>query len=131
MKLDIDIPELEFVLALDDLVPEALSAAMPVLVSATKDSIREVVRHPDRSTDDLIDSVSAGNARRTKGGGFYAPIRFTGTGSNGTRNGLKAAELEYGNSQQPATPFADRAVHAVEDQFAEIVENYLEKKLNK
>lgn len=117
--------------ALEDVIPEALDAAMPALVSATRDAIQSVIRHPDQSTGALVASVKATKARQVKGGGYYAAITFPGTDQNGIRNGLKAAELEYGNSYQPSTPFQERAISQAADKVVRTFEDYLAKELNK
>ena len=114
---------------LDDIIPEELDNSVHYLVESTKEAVSSVIRHPDRSTGELVASVKAGKAKKVKGGGYYVPIVFPGTGSNGTRNGLKAAELEYGNAYQNATPFSDRAAHAAENDIARAVEDYIGRRL--
>lgn len=125
MKLDVSNKDLRIELDMESLIPEALEEGAQVLADETKSAIRSVIRHPDRSTGDLVASVTAKKGKKVKGGGYFAAVAFQGTGRNGTRNGLKAAELEYGNSRQIATPFADRAVHAAESRVTEIVEKKL------
>ena len=117
--------------ALDEVIPAALDAAMPALVSATKSAVQSVIRHPDESTGALVASVTATKTREVKGGGYYAAITFPGTDANGIRNGLKAAELEYGNSYQPSTPFQDRSISQAMDKVVGTFEDYLAKELNK
>lgn len=118
-------------LDLEEAIPEALNAAMPALVSATKSAIQSVIRHPDQSTGALVASVTASDAKEVKGGGYYAAIKFPGTDANGIRNGLKAAELQYGNSYQPSTPFQERAIYQAMDKVVQTFEDYLAKELNK
>ena len=116
---------------LDNIIPEALDYASHFLVETTKDAIDSVVSHDDRSTGELIASVTAGKAKKVKGGGYYVAIKFPGTGSNGTRNGLKAAELEYGNTRgQDPAPFADRAAYFAESEIAEAVGRYIEEAID-
>jgi hypothetical protein len=104
------------------MLEDAVNAGAKVLEETTKQMLAG-----NRDTGDLIASVSAGAAKyKPKYGGYYAPIRFVGTGSNGTRNGLKAAELEYGNTRQTASPFADRSVHAAESRAAEVMSKIAE-----
>lgn len=132
MKLDVSQSGgLHLDIDLDDIIPEALDYSVHYLVETTKEAISSVIRHPDRSTGELIASVTAGEAKEVKGGGYYVPIMFPGTGSNGTRNGLKAAELEYGSTahNQQATPFSDRAAYAAENDIARAVEDYIGRRL--
>lgn len=106
------------------MLEDAVNAGAKVLEEATKQMLEG-----NRDTGDLIASVKAGEAEyKPKYGGYYAPILFVGTGSNGTRNGLKAAELEYGNTAQSASPFADRAVHAAEARATEVMTKIVEDK---
>lgn len=126
MKLDVSRSDLEITLDLEGLVEEALNEGAEILAEETRSAIQSVIRHPDRSTGDLVASVTAKKAKKVKGGGYYAAVAFQGTGSNGTRNGLKAAQLEYGNSHQIATPFADRAAHAAESKVEELFERKMQ-----
>ena len=118
-------------LNLDELIPAAIDEAMPVLVDATKNAIQSSIRHPDESTGDLIRSVEAIPAKRVRGGGYYAGIRFKGKGRNGTRNGLKAAQMEYGNSDQIPAPFAARAAHFAAKAVTAAVQNHIDRELSK
>ena len=130
MKMTLEnLGNLDLELDFDEIIPAAIDEAMPLLVDATKEAIRSSIRHPDESTGDLIRSVTAGKAKKVRGGGYHAAIQFKGTGKNGTRNGLKAAQMEYGNSDQLPAPFADRAVHSVQNAVTAAVENYLAKEL--
>lgn len=123
---------LEYQIDLDKLIPEAVDEAMPILVKATKNAIRSVIRNPDRSTGDLINSVTGTKCKKVRGGGYYAAIRFEGKGRNGVRNGLKAAEMEYGHDDpyvQTKAPFADRAVHFSSAAVTAVVQNHIDKEL--
>ena len=115
-------------LDMQSLMPEAIDSAMPILVEATRNAIRESIRHPDQSTGELVGSVTAKKAKELRSGDFYASVDFIGTGSNGTRNALKAAEMEYGNSAQAAAPFADRAVHAAQSAVHAAIEDFIAKR---
>lgn len=104
------------------MLEDAVNAGAKVLEESTKQMLAG-----NRDTGELIASVTAGEAKyKPQYGGYYAPIRFVGTGSNGTRNGLKAAELEFGNTRQTASPFRDRAVHAAEGRATEIMSKIAE-----
>lgn len=123
---------LEYQIDLDELIPEAIDEAMPILVEATKDAIRSRIRNPDRSTGDLINSVEATKCKKVRGGGYYAAIRFKGKGRNGVRNGLKAAQMEYGHDGPPIqhqAPFADRAAHFASAAVTAAVQNHIDKKV--
>lgn len=132
MKMTLEgLENLDLEIDFDEIIPEAIDAAMPLLVDATKNAIQSSIRHPDESTGDLIRSVEATPAKRVRGGGFYAGIRFKGKGKNGTRNGLKAAQMEYGNSDQIPAPFADRAAHFASAAVTAAVQNHIDKKVGK
>ena len=113
----------------DDAIVEALDIGAQILVKETRKAIKTSIKHPDKSTGDLIRSVKAKKVRRMRGTGYYAAIAFDEESSNGTPNGLKAAEMEYGNIDQTPRPFADRAVYAAEGKVREAVENHLAKEL--
>lgn len=128
MKLDVtNLDALKFDIPLEEIMPEAIDNVMPHLVSATHNAVKASIRHEDTSTGELLASIGANDAKQNRAGGYYAGIKFPGTGSNGTRNALKAAELEYGNSYQAAAPFADSAVNESEGKILKTVEAFVKK----
>lgn len=115
----------------DEAIVEALNIGAEILAEETRKAIKTSIKHPDKSTGDLIRSVKAKKVRRMRGTGYYAALAFEEKSSNGTPNGLKAAEMEYGNMDQTPRPFADRAVYAAEGKVRDVVENHLAKELGK
>ena len=78
MKLDVSRSDLEITLDLEGLVEEALNEGAEILAEETRSAIQSVIRHPDRSTGDLVASVTAKKAKKVKGGGYYAAVAFQG-----------------------------------------------------
>jgi HK97 gp10 family phage protein len=122
-KFDFEIPtdfikQLGKLADVDRIAPQMIDEAMPILEGNLK---KEMAKH--RRTGDMINSV-----RKTKAGknkyGYYAVVRPTGKDSKGVRNMEKMVYLEYGTSDQPATPILTKAIKdsekAVLDKMQEV-----------
>lgn len=68
-------------------------------------------------TGALERSITIDKPKRSKNGNLYIRIYFKGKDSNGVSNGLKAAILEHGKSDQPKRPFVRSAVEQTEDEI--------------
>lgn len=66
-------------------------------------------------TGALERSITIDKPKRNKNGNLYIRIYFKGKDSKGVSNGLKAAILEHGKSDQPKRPFVRPAVEQTED----------------
>lgn len=106
----------------DGLCMEMLEESAGILEKALKEETAKVIKHSGES--ELVESVHAGKAGRTKNGAHIVNVRFTGysstkryTAASGKKrkypvsNALKAIWKEYGiPGRQAATPFINTAV---------------------
>lgn len=110
--------ELEGYDNIDDVSKEICEKGAEILAAHTKSALSGHHR-----TGRLIGSVGPGKPKYIdKYGGYHCSVLFKGKDSHGIRNGLKAAQLEYGNSRQPATPFIDRAISSAESEINAMAE---------
>jgi hypothetical protein len=65
-------------------------------------------------TGSMLASIVFPKKTKTTGDGTYIDVSPSGTDENGTRNALKAAILNYGNSEIPGSFFIDMAELAAE-----------------
>lgn len=133
MKFDVsgigsgELDELRFVEDLDELSKEICEKGAQSLASHTKSALSGHSR-----TGSLVRSIGTGKAKYiAKYGGYHASVTFRGKDSKGVRNGLKAAQLEYGNSRQPASPFVDRAMNSAEAEITALAERTISGRLGK
>lgn len=109
-----------------DLTDKMLNAGGEVIVDAWKKGIKANIKHPNKSTGDLINSVSATHIKKIKDV-KSKNIMPDGYGSNGTPNMLKVYNMHYGNSKQTGKRFVDdiekyaegEAIDAMEKVFDE------------
>ena len=113
---------------MSELCPQIIEEAEPVLVEGMQNQIRTVIRHPDRSTGELIDSITASKPKKAKDGswsGFVGPqgysSRYYYKGRKKGRkyklpNASKLVFMEYGTSRQKATQVLDSVVKNTEEE---------------
>lgn len=110
----------------DEYAPKMIDEAMPILEHNFK---TEAMKHKD--TGEMVQSIKSTKAGQSKYGGYYAVTRPTGNASRGwkysrtkknagkqeqLRNMEKLVYLEYGTSDQPATPILTKAINDSEQQ---------------
>ena len=102
----------------DTVAPKLLNGSIGILENNLK---KEVEKH--KKTGQLHKSIRSKKAMKNKYG-WYATAAPQGTDSNGVRNMEKLAYLEYGTSNQPATPCiapsVNRSLSAVEERMQQI-----------
>lgn len=89
----------------DELVPKILNGSIGILEENLK---KETAKH--KKSGNMHESISSQKAKKNKYG-WYAVARPRGTDENGVRNMDKLAYLEYGTSNQSATPVIVPAVN--------------------
>lgn len=111
---------------MSELCPKIIEEAEPVLVEGMQNQIRKVIRHPDRSTGELVESITAGKPKQDKDGswsGFVGPqgysSRYYYKGRKKSRkyklsNAAKLVFMEYGTTRQKATPVLDSVIKNTE-----------------
>ena len=134
-RFDVNIPselqkQLDNLINIDDVAPKMLIEASPIYVKAIKANINRVIRHKDTSTGSLVKSVKIKKPKKAKTGAWIANVTFDGKDDKGTRNGLKAMELQYGNSHQQATPFLESANKDSEKEVAEVMQEVYSREVN-
>lgn len=108
-KFDFEIPtdfikQLGKLADVDRIAPQMLNEALPILERNVKS---EVSKHV--VSGDLLKSIKMSKAKKNKYG-YYASVTPTGTDKKGVRNMEKMVYLEYGTSDQPATPVLTKAI---------------------
>jgi len=119
-KLTFEIPDgLQKQLAklsnIDEIAPKMIDEATPIFVQALKNSLAN-----HKNTGDLQKSVKKYKAKKTKNGGWFGSIQFSGYSTNyitekgtlltrkeKTANAQKAMVLEYGRSDTAPQPFIE------------------------
>lgn len=105
----------------EEYAPKMIDEAIPILEKNFK---AEALKH--RDTGDMVQSIKSTKAGKSKYGGYYAVTRPTGYASRGWKysrtkknagkqekllNMEKLVYLEYGTSDQPATPILTKAIN--------------------
>ena len=106
--------ELGSMAEVDKYAPQMIEEALPILEQKVK---QETAKH--KKTGDMYKSIKKTKVSKSKYDGYYATVRPTGTDSKGVRNMEKMVYLEYGTSDQPATPVLTKAVNDSEDEVLE------------
>lgn len=106
-----------------------IDEAAPVMESAYRSALASVEYGPN-STGSASASVSLYGTKENSLG-IYNVARPVGKDAKGTRNGEKAALLEYGTANMPARPWVNRAHHAAEKPCTEIVKKRLEEEVKR
>ncbi|MCD7736963.1 MAG: hypothetical protein LUI07_08410 [Lachnospiraceae bacterium] len=113
----------------DEIGKKAVNAAVPTLEASISASAAQSASR-GYSTGAMARSIKGGKAK-INNYGVYAAVTIKGTDSNETRNGEKAAYLEYGTSKQPARPFMRRGVKAAEGAAQAAMEQVVEQEIRK
>ncbi|MCC8067865.1 MAG: HK97 gp10 family phage protein [Clostridiales bacterium] len=113
----------------DDIAKKAVNEAVPIMKASIKSSAAQSVTK-GYSTGALVSGIKSSKAK-INSYGVYAAVTISGTDAKGTRNGEKAAYLEYGTSKQPARPFMKRGVKNAEGSAKAIMEQVFESEVNK
>lgn len=95
----------------EKIAPKMIDAALPIVADAVR---KRVAAH--RRTGELEGSIHAYKAKQGKRGGYSGRVGFAGYDKQSkTANAQKAISLEYGTSNQAATPFILPAINDCED----------------
>ena len=122
-KFDFEVPtdfikQLGKLADVDRIAPQMIDEALPILERNVK---AEVSKH--KVSGDLLKSIKLTKAKKNKYG-YYASVQPSGTDKKGVRNMEKMVYLEYGTSDQPATPVLTKAIKdsekAVLDKMQEV-----------
>ncbi len=109
-KFDFEIPD-EFIKKLgkledvEKLSKKMIDEAIPILEIRV---ISEISKH--KSSGDLSKSIKKSKAKKAKNGAYIASVFPTGKDKKGVRNAEKLIYLEYGTSNQNATPTLSKAL---------------------
>lgn len=144
-NLDFEIPkefynQLENLSNLDKVAPKMLEEAAPIVVSAMKS---ELAKH--NRTAEMVNAVKADKSKKSvKHGGHFLTVYPRGTSreyvdSTGkrrkrntkVRNMDKLISLEYGNSDQKATPVIAKIIKKSEKAVLEKMAEVYEREVNK
>ena len=140
-RFKVDMPEDLFAELgnLSELCPKIIEEAEPVLVEGMQNQIRKSIRHPDRSTGELVDSITAGKPKKAKDGswtGFVGPQGYSSQyyykGRKKRRkyklsNAAKLVFMEYGTSRQAATPVMEKIIRDTEKEVLEKMQEIFER----
>lgn len=123
-RIDDLIRELDEAGNLDEIAPEMIEAALPIL----EDSLKETVQNEANkgyATGELVASIKKSRSMRNQYG-YFGVVRPTGTDKKGVRNMEKLAYLHYGIcNKQEARPVVNKAVfHAEEKVIKKMQEVY-------
>ncbi len=113
-----------------------LRAGAEVIKNGWKKAIRERIKHPDRSTNALVNSIKVtvhGSSAKDLPNAVIAP---SGKDSKGVRNAVKAYVMHYGRKNHGGKYPGNRFVDIAEDEtkleavnaMADVFYKYLEKK---
>ena len=125
---DLTFKSMEKAMKSEDIAKKAIKAAVPLLESELKAAVSSAI-HTDKSTGDLVNSISA-TTTLVNNLGVYAVVRPTGHGRTGIRNAEKMAYLEYGTSKgmQPH-PIRSKAVASCEPKIVKLMEEIVKKEM--
>lgn len=101
----------------DDIAPEMIEAALPIL----EDSLKETVQNEANkgyATGEMVASIKKSRVMRNQYG-YFGIVHPTGTDKKGVRNIEKLAYLHYGTCKQEARPVVNKAVFHVEKKVIE------------
>ncbi len=107
----------------DEIAKKAVEKAKDVVLEATRSAVAASEYGP-RSSGSVASSIQATSAK-INSFGAYSVSRPTGRDASGTRNGAKAAFLEYGTPTLPARPWRKRAAAAAEGPCIKIMEEVI------
>lgn len=116
--------ELNRIADIENIAPQMLQAAVPVLERNLKDEVQSSA-NKGYATGDLHQSISA-NKPKENDRGHYISVTAKGADRKNTRNAEKLAYLEYGTSKQDATEPISKAVKKSEKKCHEIMQKKFE-----
>lgn len=108
----------------DEIVPEILGEAVPILEKHVKS---EVSKH--KKTGSLYESIKAGKPSKNKYG-WYVAVTPTGSDENGVRNAEKLVYMEYGTSKEAATPVLTKALNDAQEEVTEKLQELFDEVVN-
>ena len=106
---------------LDELAPQMINAATPVVEKELKQNIRDAA---DRgyATGELESAIHATKAKQNEYG-YFAAVGATGVDSKGVRNNEKLAYLEYGvDGRQAPHPVMQKTINDSESECMDIMQ---------
>ena len=121
----------------DNIAKGAVNAAKDVVASSMSSAIASSEGHrggigarhrEDRSNRSVAGSVKSTYAK-VNSYGVFSVAKPDGRDPQGTRNGKKAALLEYGAPQFSARPWRSRAVSSSEGPAVKIIEDYVKSEM--
>lgn len=120
----------------EEIGKKMLNAGARILRAQVDSNLKKVL-YTNRSnrksypTGALERSITIDKPKRSKNGNLYIRIYFKGKDSNGVSNGLKAAILEHGKSDQPKRPFVRSAVEQTEDEINKEMQRIFDSEISK
>lgn len=125
---DIDMPpdlirQLDALENMDEWADEILTECAEIFADNLRSNLRG-----HRDTGDLIDAIQVGKPEN-KGKIRSVTVLNSKAKTRGTRNALKLAELEYGNSDQAATPVVAPARAASEEKIRAVFERRIKARM--
>lgn len=111
----------------EGIAKKAIDAAKGVVVSSMKSAVASS-EHGPYSTGSVSGSISPTDIK-VNSYGVYSVARPTGRDRKATRNGAKAAFLEYGTPRMAARPWRARAVASAEGKAIKIIEEVLQSEM--
>lgn len=118
--------EIEGLANVDQIAPEVLEAAAPILEKALKRQVRAEA-NKGYATGDLEGSIKANKPKKNQYG-YFVSVTATGKDRKGVRNNEKLAYLNNGTSKQQARPVIAKArqqaegecLRAMQEKFNEV-----------
>lgn len=107
----------------DEIAKKAVDKAKDIVVKTTSSAVASS-EHGPRSSGSIASSIEA-TITKVNSYGAYSVSRPTGRDRSGTRNGAKAAYLEYGTPTLPARPWRARGTAAAEGPCVKIMEEVI------
>lgn len=118
----------------DDILSRVLQAGGEVVEAKVRSNLQATIgnntKEKSRSTGQLIGALGVSAARQDKDGNLNVKIGFSEHRSDGKRNAMIAAVLEYGKSGQPPKPFLKPAKSASKNACIEAMKAKLESEVN-
>ena len=120
----------------EEIGKKMLNAGARILRDKVDNNLKKVLytnRSYDKSypTGALERSITIDKPKRSKKGNLFIRIYFKGKDSKGVSNGLKAAILEHGKSNQPKRPFVRPAVEQTRDEINREMQRIFESEVSK
>lgn len=101
-----------------------------ILADEIRERLEANIKHPDKSTGALIESMGIADMR-DKGGEISTKIGFYGYDDRGVPNHIKAAVMESGRTGVKKCPFIRPAVNAVKERAIAAMDKRLNEEIEK